>query len=211
MTQINSQKFSIADLSEDRTRFTLIDDYTQTPVDASDYSPFDTVNPNGNVYLYFNTVEGLNHLAGQEVALCVDGNSISNMTVPENGTLTLDRSCMYCSAGLPMKSWMKTTPFSGGSMVGSSVGSVGGQKSMWLHLYYSLGGKYGAESSKIYDIPYTNFISGFNKTKSLISGLVKCPIITSHDVYDRSIYIEHSEPLSFNILSITQDIEVSDA
>ena len=82
---------------------------------------------------------------------------------------------------------------------------------MWLHLYYSLGGRYGSEKAKTYPIPYSNFISGFNKPKSLVTGLVKCPIANSKDIYDRSVYIEHSDPVAFNILSITQDIEVSDS
>lgn len=144
------------------------------------------------------------------MALCIDGNSTSNIKVPENGIIELEHPAMYCSVGLPFTAVARTTPFSGGSLIGSSVGEVGSQKSMWLHLYYSLGGQYGSEPSKLYDIPYNNFISAFDKTKNLITGLVKCPIISSKDVYDRSIYIKHTEPLSFNILSITQDVIVSD-
>ncbi len=210
-TQLNQQKYTVWYNKEQKVLELKTFNSINDDIDASSFSPFDTVNPQGNVYFYFSIMNGLEHLVGQEVAVCVDGNSVSNMNVSSDGRLFLGRAAMYASVGLPMKSWVKTTPFSGGSVVGSSVGAVGGQKSMWIHLYYSLGGKYGSEKERIYDIPYTNFISGFNQTKSLITGLVKCPIVNSHDVYDRSIYIEHSEPLSFNILSITQDIEVSDS
>lgn len=210
-TQLNQQKYTIWYNKEKNVLNLKEFGNINRDIDASEFSPFDTVNPQGNVYFYFNTMDGLDHLIGQEIAVCVDGNSISNMKVGSDGRIVFPRKVMYASVGLPMKAWVKTTPFSGGSVIGSSVGAVGGQKSMWIHLYYSLGGKYGSEKQRIYDIPYTNFISGFNKTKSLITGLVKCPIVNSHDVYDRSIYIEHDNPLSFNILSITQDIEVSDS
>ena len=217
MTQINKTSYKVADISVDRKNIILYDEKvselcgTDIPLDASDFSPFDTVNPNGNVYVYFSEMDGLDHLKGQTVDVCADGNQRDSRKVSDNGTITFDHPVMYCSAGLAVKSWLKTTPFSGGSLLGSSVGAVGGQKSMWLHLYYSLGGRYGSESSKTYPIPYLGLASNFNKPKSLVTGLIKCPITNSKDIYDRSIYIEHTEPVAFNILSITQDIEVSDS
>ena len=217
MTQINKTSYKVASISEDKKTITLYDEKvselcgTDIPLDASEFSPFDTVNPNGNVYVYFSEMGGLDHLKGQTVDVCADGNQRDPRVVSNDGKITFDHPVMYCSAGLAVKSWLKTTPFSGGSLLGSSVGAVGGQKSMWLHLYYSLGGRYGSESSKTYPIPYLGLASNFNKPKSLITGLIKCPIANAKDIYDRSIYIEHTEPVAFNILSITQDIEVSDS
>lgn len=217
MTQINKTSYKVASISEDKKTITLYDEKmseicgTDIPLDASDFSPFDTVNPDGNVYVYFSEMGGLNHLKGQTVDVCADGNQRDPRVVSNDGKITFDHPVMYCSAGLAVKSRLKTTPFSGGSLLGSSVGAVGGQKSMWLHLYYSLGGRYGSESSKTYPIPYLGLASNFNKPKSLVTGLIKCPIANAKDIYDRSIYIEHTEPVAFNILSITQDIEVSDS
>ena len=217
MTQINKTSYKVASISGNRKTITLYDEKmseicgTVIPLDASDFSPFDTVNPNGNVYVYFSEMDGLDHLKGQTVDVCADGNQRDPRVVSNDGKITFDHPVMYCSAGLAVKSRLKTTPFSGGSLLGSSVGAVGGQKSMWLHLYYSLGGRYGSESSKTYPIPYLGLASNFNKPKSLVTGLIKCPIANAKDIYDRSIYIEHTEPVAFNILSITQDIEVSDS
>ncbi len=221
-TELNSRKFKYIRHDNDHKNIDLLLDPEEEGipvknknfyVEASHYSPFDTVDVEGNTYFYFDTIDGIDHLAGQKIAICCDGNTTEKefLLSSDQKNITLPRPAMHCVAGLLIKSWLLTTPFSGGSLLGSSVGCVGGQKSMWLHLYYSLGGKYGAEPSKVYDIPYTNFISMFNKTKSLISGLVKCPIGNAHDIYDRSIYIEHEEPVAFNILSLTQDIEVSDS
>lgn len=216
MNQINKQSYKIASISQNRKEITLYDEKTSEicgtdiPLDASNFAPFDEVNPDGNVYVYFSEMGGLEHLEGQTVGVCADGNQRDSRIV-NDGKITFEHPVMYCSAGLTVKAWMRTTPFSGGSLLGSSVGAVGGQKSMWLYLYYSLGGRYGAESAKTYPIPYSGLASAFDKPKSLVTGLIKCPIANAKDIYNRSIYIEHSEPVAFNILSITQDIEVSDS
>jgi hypothetical protein len=73
-----------------------------------------------------------------------------------------------------------------------------------------LGGKYGSEKSRIYDINYLD-MAKFDRPKKLFTGTLKMPLISSRNVYEREVYIEHFEPISFNILSITQDINVSDA
>lgn len=191
-------------------KLTLYDE-TNHLLDAEFYSPFDNINPNkGNMYLFFNEIEA-KHLKGQEVCIMSNGNSAGSVVVPESGIIKLSRPTPYCSIGLRFKARFKTTSYSGGCLIGSSVGTIGGQSCIWIYVYYSLGGKYGSEEDKIFSIPYKNFISKFDKPKSLITGLITCPINNAKDVYNRSVYIENDEPLSFNVLSITQDIEVSDA
>lgn len=178
-------------------------------LDNEDFSPFDDVNPSGNMYFYFDQITA-KHLVGQKVAIVSNGNSAGYCVVPSDGVIKI-RPTPYCVVGLPMSAHFRTTSFSGGSLIGSSVGTVGSQQNIWMYLYYSLGGNYGADPDKLFPIPYQKFISGFDKPKSLTTGLVKCPMINSKDVYNRSVFIQHDEPLSFNVLSITQDMEVSDA
>jgi len=191
--------------------------HTVTLMHTYEWSPYDEVNPTGNVYLYFDTIS-VPHLANKQVKICADGNDHTTgktYTVPASGTIDLTKACdgakMYVTVGLPIKSSLLTTSLSLGSLLGSGVGTVGGQKCCFLYLYYSLGGKYGTEPDNIYPIPYQNFIAKLDKPKSLVSGLIKCPLVNSKDVYNRAIYVEHDEATSFNILSITQDVEVSDA
>ncbi len=208
-TQLNGKVLRYKAISQDSM---LIYNRDQDTVyDMESISPFDTVDPSGNAYFYFDEVDGLEHLKGQTISICYNGNSGDDVVVPDNGVIQTPRPVMYACAGLPIQSKLKTTPFAGGSLVGSSVGSVGGQKTMWLHLYYSLDGKYGDSFQRLYNIPYPNMITRYDKDQSLISGLVKCPMVSSGDVYNRCVVIEHNKPVSFNILSITQDIEVSDS
>ncbi|MDR0581277.1 MAG: hypothetical protein LBG04_04175, partial [Holosporaceae bacterium] len=45
-----------------------------------------------------------------------------------------------------------------------------------LNLYYSLGGKYGSEESRTYNIPYDlPSTKPFNQAKSLFTGIKKWP------------------------------------
>lgn len=196
----------------DKNQNTLVlYDIDENYLDAEFYSPYDDVNPNkGNMYLFFDEIKA-EHLKGQEVCIMSNGNSAGTTIVPDNGVIKLARGTPYCSIGLRFKARFQTTSYSGGCLLGSSVGTIGGQNCFWVYVYYSLGGKYGSEKDKIFPIPYQKFIGKFDQPKSLITGLVTCPVNNAKDVYNRSIYIEHDEPLSFNILSITQDIEVSDA
>jgi hypothetical protein len=218
-TEINRKRYSIAWASSDRKSIVLYDlqkspsinDYAV--IDSSSWSEYDvTMNNNGNLYLYFTAVDGLDHLIGQEVSICGDGNKHADMIVAEDGSIVLKNPVMYCSVGLKIKSILKTVPFSGGSLIGTSDGTVGSQKDSAIYLYHSLGGRYGAEADYTFAIPYKyhkNTTS--DHPQNLYTGRTKVPLPNSKNIYNRTIYLEHDDPLSFNILSIAHDINVSDA
>jgi hypothetical protein len=133
----------------------------------------------------------------------------------EEGTwygFILDQQSMYCVSGLPIVSILETVLFFGGNLLGSSVGVTGQQIHCVFHLYYSLGGKYGTEENRLYDIPYPRPPQKpFNQPRQLFSGITKVPVISSSDIYNRRIRIEHDDPLSFNILSMTKELAVTDS
>lgn len=189
--------------------------YQGVPIDCSTFTPFDSQQEDkGNAYQCFGTIEGLTHLAGQRVNVCINGNNAGLRTVKEDGSIILDDSknprIFSAVVGLPIESRMVTTPFAGGSLLGSSVGATGTQKNMWLYVFYSLGGKYGADDESLFPIPYQNFVTKLDISKTLATGLIKCPIVNARDIYNRSIYLTHNDPVAFNVLSITQDMYVSD-
>jgi len=225
MTEINQLRYLIRWISNDRKQLILYD-YKKSPaipqnnlavIDSSEYSLYDTlVENNGNCYLYFDTVEGLDHLNGLKVSVCADGNNAQPKTVAPLGNnkfgFKLDNPAMYCCAGLEEKAYFKTVPFSGGSVLGSSDGVVGNQKDIAVYFYHSLGGRYGAETRETYAVPnQKKKASLFDAPQNLFTGLIKIPMPNAQDIYSRTIYFEHSEPLSCNILSIAHDIQVTDA
>lgn len=218
--EINNKKYKINTIKfnekEKTTELTLYD-LDQSNLEKKQYAPLDTVNKgfydtnienNGNLYDYFDFIE-IPHLRGSEVVIMSNGNFIGTQVVGTSGIITLDEKSMYCVVGLQFTSSLQTVSFSGGSQIGSSIGGVTSQKDIILSLYNSLGGKYGTEFTNMYPIPYARTIE-LDKPAELFTGLKKLPVIKSKNIYERSTCIEHSEPVNFTLLALTEDTEVSD-
>lgn len=192
----------------------LISDYIPVPLDSSFFSLYEKSDINGYVYLYFNSIDGLEHLINENVVVCIDGDYVFESVVPaignNKGVITLPKPAFSCSVGLKIKSWIKTVPFSGGSIMGSSVGCVGSHKEIILSVYNSLGGKYGSEKNNLYPITIKSYKDDY-KLQQSYTGLIKLPMVNGKDIYNRCVYIEHDDPFGFNVLSIVEDIQVSDA
>lgn len=225
MEEVNGKKYKVKKswIENDKTYVTL-HDYSKSPDESSVYVPLDAYafgiydidqQNNGNMYEYFTKVDGLEHLNNQEIAICSNGNSLSKRKVEKiEGWygFRLENPSMYCVSGLPIVSKLKTLPFSGGNVLGSSVGVVGQQVHAVFNLYYSLGGVYGTEEDKTYVFNYKMPTPRpFDISKNLFTGSKKLPLINAKAIYDRCIYIEHRDPLSYNLLSITEEMSVTDA
>ena len=241
MTEINRRRCEISWLPGGRVvavyDLTMSpDDKVKVPLDSSSMSPFNVppdipplvdygqgveTGSNGSMFICFDFIGGLEHLNGQSVAISADAEVVSQVKAPgggeshpyvHDGGIMLTRPVMFCSVGLPMKSVLKTLPFSGGSQLGSSEGSAGDQRTLFARLHYSAGGRYGTEESRLYDFPYKiDPFMAVGDRKKLHSGLLRCPLVNSPIPYERCVYIEHTEPVPFNLLSMVQEIQVSDA
>ena len=219
MEGINGKKLLVknidtSSISEGLIKYEIWDD--KYPVDTRGFGVYDTtVTNNGTVHVYFNKLVGLGHLAGQKVTVALDGNFLAEDTVSASGVLSFGNDIygMEAHVGYKYNGVLELMPLSGGNVRGSSVGSVGSQKSAFARLYYSLGGTYGTEEDNMYKIVYpTNLTKGsYDKTKELYSGVIELPIVNPRDIRERKFRMEHSDPVSFNVLSITQDAEISDA
>lgn len=209
-SELNNKRvdiFNIEEVNEELVKFKI-------RTNTCDYGIYDkTIENNGNVYNYFRTIKGLDHLKGQTVSICADGNEIGDQVVTyiENEwIITLPNPAMYVCIGLRYEAEAETVPFQGGSMFGTSVGLIGAQKDIVMYLYHSLGGKYGTSKDNLYNIPYPKKLV-FNNPQPLFTGMLKMPMPPSKEIYNRSVYIYDNSVLSLNILSIVQDVSVSDA
>ena len=211
MTTINDKKYTLVKKhgaeyyicsSDHGEPFALADLKNDTAFDSA-------ATDGGNCYVYFTEVDGLDHLKGCKLVACADGDNNDAFSF-DGAKVSFKQPVMYANIGLRYSAEFETVSLAGGSMFGSSVGLQGSQKTMFMHVYYSLGGQYGADKQHIVDIPYADFVSSFAKKRKLVSGILRCPIENSPDIYDRSICVEHDEPLAMNVLSITQDVQVSD-
>lgn len=172
-----------------------------------EYNPY--LEDNGFLYKSMTSVTA-KHLANQEVVIMCDGNYIGKNTVAPDGMLLLQNPATYVVIGLEYTMEVETTPLSGGSQIGSSIGGVTSQKEIVLSLYYSLGGRYGTEKDNTYTIPYKRQVQ-LNKPQDLFTGNLSLPVIKSKNIYERCTYLEHSEPVNFTVLSLTEETSVSDS
>lgn len=197
------------------------------------YGMYDTLlENNGSVYFYFDRVSRglIEHLIGQTVVYTVNGNYVYNKPfVLDNNSFEADGffylgrdsagkglAAVTMDIGLPYTAELKPVPLSGGSLFGSSEGCVGTQKVIVLMIYTSLGGQYGPSepddvdgTNKLLDIPYP-WDDTVDSEKQLVTAAIKVPVWGNKDTTIRTVYVRSEEPLSFNILSIVQDVNVSD-
>ncbi len=188
---------------------------------------------NGYAYFYFSRVEksAIEHLIGQTVCYTVNGNFpyqrffklTSDMfeKVNVSGEYLYYFNLEYPSAstdfGLPYTCELETTPLAGGSEFGSSEGSVGTQGEAVLIVYASLGGQFGPycpssdeEAELILEDMKYPWLDEVGKERQLETASIKVPVMNNKDPTLRKVYLRQEEPLSFNILSIVQDVVVAD-
>ncbi len=183
------------------------------PLDTCDKTGYEAAGGNDARMLhYFDYVTGLDHFECEEVTVISNGTTFKSIVT--NGTVQAGKNgeaTLFCSVGLPFTASLKTVPLSGGNVTGSSVGCVGSQRSMVLHLFESWGGTYGTSEGERRPIPYPKTAEAiFNESEGLFTGTVKCPVING-DPTNRCIYIHHNEPTAFSLISMVQDVQVSDA
>lgn len=181
---------------------------------------------NGYAYFYFKKISKnvIKHLIGQTVCYTINGNfpdarffELTEDKFDEDGNFVLAQESAATDFGLPYTCELETTPLAGGSMFGSSEGSVGTQTEVVLILYASLGGQFGPYAPKdsneekliLEDIKYP-WQDTVGKERQLESSSIRVPIQNNKDVTLRQVYLRQEEPLSFNVLSIVQDVVVSD-
>lgn len=179
---------------------------------------------NGSVYFYFDNInkKDIEHLIGQNIVYTINGNWTYNKTFTlteddfQDEKFKLEKAAISVDIGLPYVCELKPVPLSGGSLFGSSEGCVGTQKTIVLMMYASLGGQYGPSepdevdgTNKLLDIPYP-WDDSVDEEKQLVTAAIKVPIWGNKDLTIRTVYLRSAEPLSFNVLSIVQDVNVSD-
>jgi hypothetical protein len=152
------------------------------------------------------TVDGLEHLEGEQVQIIVDGAAHPDKIVSD-GSITLDKAAGVVHVGLHYTSKIHTMPleFSGGGLPGrlkTMVQSV-------VNLHESLGGK-------IADLLSTEFDPFVYRDSEMLQDTVP-PVFTgmkdANVSYESSrlpqVVIKTSDPLPFTVLSLSTAMEVS--
>lgn len=151
-----------------------------------------------------NAIDSINipHLSGQTVQVVIDDKQQPDMVVPDDGLLQLNVSGSNIKIGLPFTSKIRIPSVEMQMQDGTLQGRVATVSRVVLRMYKSFGGKIGRTFDRMDDITLSpNEL--FTGDKPVI--LPKMGINYSTDT---SICIKHSDPFSFNLLSITRIVEI---
>lgn len=103
----------------------------------------------GNWYLTTDSISGLSHLEGKEVAVIADGGYDNNSYTVSSGAITIVNQSSKVTVGLPYTGKVKLLNIEGGSMNGSSRIKIKQINKAGLFVYNSVGGKIGTD---LYDL-----------------------------------------------------------
>lgn len=157
------------------------------------------------------SVSGLDHLEGETVAVLADG-IVQTQKVVTGGAITLDAAASVIHVGLPYTSELEPLDLQGGSVEGTSQGKNKRIHGVALSLYQSMGGEIGQDST------HTEKIFFKEEADALTAG-------THADIYtgikddfnfqgdwqlSGKVYIKHSDPLPFTVLSILPRFRTED-
>lgn len=154
------------------------------------------------------TVSGLDHLEGEDIAYKFDGAVVDGLLTVSSGAVSLPRDMFYVIFGIPFVSEIKTFPLNVGSQIGTSQTKLQAIHYYGLRVYNTQGITIGDE---------TDQYSVFNRSASTPMGNPE-PLFTG-DIANSTgmeferraqIVVRQSKPLPMNILAIIPHVEVSE-
>lgn len=148
------------------------------------------------------TISGLDHLEGEEVAVCADGGAHPNVIV-QGGAITLQDRYAVVHVGLPYVSDAELLRIEGGSAHGTSIGKTRRVNRIMLQLERTLGLKVGTDFSKLDEVYFRSQQDIMGLPPPLFSGLISTEIEADYDL-DNCICIRQDYPLPLTLLSVSQ-------
>lgn len=154
------------------------------------------------------TITGLRHLIGETVAVLGDGSVIASQTVSSTGTITLPSAVTKAQIGLPYTATLETLDIEAGAAQGTAQGRQKRIANFKVRIYRSLGGKGGPSVDKLDDILYRTPADPMGTSPALFSGDRKIAMPSGWDG-NASVYIQHSQPLPMQIISIMPEVNTT--
>lgn len=193
MTELNGGRYKIANSDTDTFELTDTDD---TDIDSTEYG---TYLSGGEARECVADVSGLDHLEGEDVAVCADGAVLSEETVT-SGAITIDTASGEIHAGLPFTSTLQTMRVEAGQESGTAQGKMKKIIKVVLRLYNSVGCKVGNEDSQ----DEVAFRSAGDDTDEAIPLFTGDKTIVPYGTFDKTGYIVvvQDNPLPLNILAL---------
>jgi hypothetical protein len=192
MTELNDRIFIVCDSASSTFGITDLEG------DRINGSAFQAYLSGGTVEKVASVFSGLDHLEGESVSVCADGQDAGLKTV-SGGSITLDGYYNSVSVGLPYVSVLQPVRVEMGNIMKTSQCQLKKIDSIAVRLFQSLGGTIGGAEDTQDTIPYVD-------PRIPYTGDIKIPFWAQEGT-DGNILLEHTTPLPFTILAIVANGE----
>jgi len=194
MTEINDKKFEIANVTTDT--------FELKGINGTEYTAYES---GGIAALLTEILTGMDHLAGEEVALLVNGAAHVPKTVSDAGEISLDREAWKVHAGLGYTSILETMRIEkeiGGNTIQGKVKRI---TEMATRLYETVGCKIGFEG-KMEIVPFRDPYDKMDVPLDLFTG-DKISAFPAGFERDARIRIVQDLPLPITVIAIMPRME----
>ena len=149
------------------------------------------------------TITGLGHLEGCELAVLADGSPVEGCVV-RGGSIELPYPAHVVHAGLPYTSVLSPLPVEADTQQGSTLGKRRGYGRCVVRLFRSVGGQYGASRAELNDFPFLP--ARWGEPCEPYSGDVDFTPGGGQDA-DTSVWLVQNKPLPWHVVAIMCDVD----
>lgn len=153
-------------------------------------------------------IDGLSHLEGQSVSVCVDGSNHPDKTVA-SGRITLDRPGSLVHVGYRCTCRMQSMRLEVQGGGGTSQTARKGIAECWLRLQSTIGGRVGANFDRMDEIRTLNPAAPVGTPPKLFSGDYKVQFPAGFDT-DGYVCYEQTMPLPSTLVAIILRVQIND-
>lgn len=173
---------------------------------------FSTTSYAGGLWgLSVTTLSGLGHLESCSTTVLADGGTDKPNKTVSNGSITLGYDYFYINVGLPYTQKLKTLPQEKASQRGTSQGKIQRINKVGFKVNRSYKGfSVGGNSTLAERIQFRDPTTLMGTPETLYTGTI--PNISFRDDYryGSQVYLENSDPLPIELLSIMTTIDTND-
>lgn len=202
MTDLNDNRYLVANKTDDT--FEL---QSTQGVDI-DGTGFDAYTEGGTIREAVNTVSGLEHLEGEDVAILADGSVIGGLTV-SGGALELPERASIIHVGLPYSSELETLSLEFASEKGTAQGARKVVNTVVLRLENTRGAWVGpGDDRDMIEMKFRD-TEDYNEATRMYTGDKKI-VIPARYTYDGHVRIQQRDPLPQTILAIIPEVNAGE-
>ena len=150
----------------------------------------------------FDTVSGLDHLAGREVVCLCDGSVVDGLTVSAGGELTFDRKFSRVHAGLRFTAKLRTLDLS--NPQGDDNGVTKGVAKTFLRVNETRGIKIGMTFDDVVE-DYPRSFEDYGQPADLKEGVIEAVVWAEWDT-EQDVCVVQDYPLPVTVLGVTEEI-----